>query len=154
MYVQSRLLGIFAHSNCTFFWESPLNGSRKFLLDYLTSSPIRLIWISYSVTCKKAPAEATTKAHWAYCTCTTLSILVLFYGAIWAKIKTYIALRWKGLKRESQRELFNDLRWEGMWWRGHASRPLADCWNQAPAPRALTFCPLGPRGHVLCVLIL
>lgn len=66
-----HLLIITAH-----FWESHLNGSRKSLLDYLTSSPIRLIWISNSGTCTKAPAETALEAHWAYYTCTTPSILV------------------------------------------------------------------------------
>lgn len=56
--------------------ESHLNWSRKSLLDYLTSGPIRLIWISDSGTCTKAPSEAAPEANWAYYTCTSRAILV------------------------------------------------------------------------------
>lgn len=63
----------------TLSWESHLNGSRKSLLDYLTSSPIRLIWISNLGTCTKAPTEAALETHWAYYTCTTRSILGFFF---------------------------------------------------------------------------
>ncbi len=73
MYFQSRLPWT---TMTTLFGESHLNGSRKSLLDYLTSSPIRLIWISNLGTCTKAPAEAALTAHWAYYTCTTRFILV------------------------------------------------------------------------------
>lgn len=154
MHFQCRLLWTVTHEDYTsFFLNSHLKGSRKSLLDYLTSSPIRLIWISN--TCTKAPAEAALEAHWAYYTCATPSILVSSEGAIRVKIKSYIALGWKGLKAENRRELFGDLRREGMWWGGHTSRlPAADCWNQASAPRALTFCPRGPQGRVLRLLIL
>ena len=61
-----------------FFVESHSIGSRKSLLDYLTFSPIRLIWISNSAgTCTKAPAEAALGVHWAYYTCTTQLIIVV-----------------------------------------------------------------------------
>lgn len=60
----------------TLFWESHLNGSRKSLLYYLTSSSIRLIWISKAGTCTKAPAEAALEVHRAYYSPTTQFILV------------------------------------------------------------------------------
>ena len=159
MYFQSRLLWTFAHMMTALFFFCRISFDwKQEILTWLFNLQPHQTNLNF-----KLSRHLHKSTSWGR-TGSSLSLLHLYHPAYYCgffirchpgKNKELYCSGLEGTGgREPERELLSDLRWEGMWWGGHTSRLPADCWNQASAPRALTFCPEGPKGHVLRLLIL